>query len=132
MICELHDTEVLTERQTGSHRQLHTPRKGESRLRGLSPGEQNALGAAVWEAHCQACHAEGGIGTRLTRPVLASRRSPELLVDYTRLAMPYGMGGTLTDDEYRAVVAYLLHEHGLLAEDVAVGPASADTFRLEH
>ncbi len=99
--------------------------------RGLSPGEQNALGAAVWEAQCQACHTEGGIGPRLTRPGLASRRSPGLLVDYTRLTMPYGMGGALTDDEYRAVVAFLLHEHGLLPENMAVGTASADTVRLE-
>jgi len=99
--------------------------------RGMSPGEQNALGAAVWEAQCQACHTEGGIGPRLTRPVLASRRSPGLLVDYTRLTMPYGMGGALTDDEYRAVVAFLLHEHGLLPENMAVGTASADTVRLE-
>ena len=99
--------------------------------RTLSPGEQNALGAAVWEAQCQACHSEGGIGPRITRPVLASRRSPGLLVDYTRLTMPYGMGGSLTDDEYRAVVAFLLHEHGLLPENMAVGTASADTVRLE-
>ena len=98
--------------------------------RALSPGEQNALGATVWEAQCRACHNEGGIGTRLTGPVLASRRSPGLLVDYTRLTMPYGMGGTLTDDEYRAVVAFLLHEHGLLPENMAVGNASADTLRL--
>ena len=98
--------------------------------RGLSPGEQNALGAAVWAAQCQACHTEGGIGPRLTGPVLASRRSPGLLVDYTRLTMPYGMGGALTDDEYRAVVAFLLHEHDLLPENMAVGNASADTLRL--
>ena len=96
-----------------------------------SPGDQNALGAAVWEASCRECHNQGGIGPRLTRPVLASRRSPGLLVDYTRLTMPYGMGGTLTDDEYRAVVAYLLHEHGLLPESMSVGSARADTFRLE-
>ncbi len=99
--------------------------------RGMSPGEQNALGAAVWEAQCQACHTEGGIGPRITRPVLASRRSPGLLVDYTRLTMPFGMGGALTDDEYRAVVAFLLHEHGLLPENMAVGTTSADTVRLE-
>jgi hypothetical protein len=45
--------------------------------------------------------------------------------------MPYGMGGALTDDEYRAVVAFLLHEHGLLPENMAVGTTSADTVRLE-
>ena len=100
--------------------------------RGLSPGEQNTLGASVWEAKCRFCHTEGGLGTRITPAGLASYRSVENLVDYIRLAMPYGMGGTLTDDEYRAVVAFLLHEHGLLPANMAVEAASADTFRLEH
>ncbi len=89
------------------------------------------MGAAIWEAQCQFCHTEGGLGPRLTPPGLASYGSVGKLVDYTRGAMPYGLGGTLTDDEYRAVVAYLLHEHGFLPEDVAVGPASVDTFQLE-
>ncbi len=100
--------------------------------RGLSPAEQNALGAEVWGARCAFCHTEGGLGTRITPPGLASYGSLGNLVDYVRLAMPYGMGGTLTDEEYHAVVAFLLHEHGLLPENMAVGPASADTFRLDH
>ena len=50
------------------------------------------------------------------------------MVDYTRLAMPYGLGGTLTDPEYHAVVAYLLHENGLLPLDTAVGPGGSNAF----
>jgi len=100
--------------------------------RGPSPEEQNALGAEIWEAKCQFCHTEGGLGTRITPVVLAQYGSPAGVVDYTRLAMPYGMGGTLTDDEYHAVVAFLLHEHGLIPVDMAVGPASVDTFQLER
>ncbi len=100
--------------------------------RGPSPDEQNTLGASVWEAKCQFCHTEGGLGTRITPSGLAVYGSPGGLVDYTRLAMPYGMGGSLTDDEYRAVAAYLLHEHGLIPDDMAVGTARADTFQLEH
>ena len=99
--------------------------------RGLSPEEQNALGAEIWGARCQFCHTEGGLGTRITPAGLASYGSPAGVVDYTRLAMPYGMGGTLTDDEYHAVVAFLLHEHGLLPENLAVGLESVDTLRLE-
>ena len=100
--------------------------------RGPSPEEQNALGAEIWGARCQFCHTEGGLGTRITPAGLAGYRSPGGLVDYTKLAMPYGMGGTLTDDEYHAVVAFLLHEHGLLPENLAVGLESVDTLRLEY
>ena len=99
--------------------------------RGPSPAEQNALGAEVWGTKCQFCHTEGGLGTRITPAGLAAYGSPGGLVDYTRLAMPYGLGGTLTDDEYHAVAAFLLHEHGLLPENVAVGLESVDTLRLE-
>ena len=98
--------------------------------RGPSPGEQNTLGASVWENKCQFCHTEGGLGTRITPASLASRGSVGNLVDYTRRAMPYGLGGTMTDDEYRAVVAFLLHEQGLLPDSMAVDAATAD-IRLE-
>ena len=100
--------------------------------RGPSPEEQNALGAEVWGARCQFCHTEGGLGTRITPAGLAAYGSAGGLVDYTKLAMPYGMGGTLTDDEYHAVVAFLLHEYGLLPKNVAVGLERADTLRLEY
>ena len=100
--------------------------------RGPSPEEQNALGAEVWGARCQFCHTEGGLGTRITPAGLAAYGSVGGLVDYTKLAMPYGMGGTLTDDEYHAVVAFLLHEHGLLPKNVAIGLEGVDTLRLEY
>ena len=98
--------------------------------RGPSPDEQNTLGASVWENKCQFCHTEGGLGTRITPASLASRGSVGNLVDYVRLAMPYGLGGTLPDEEYRAVGAFLLHEQGLLPDSMAVEAASAD-IRLE-
>ena len=100
--------------------------------RGPSPEEQNALGAEVWGARCQFCHTEGGLGTRITPAGLAAYGSAASLVDYTKLAMPYGMGGTLTDDEYHAVVAFLLHEHGLLPKNVAIWLEGVDTLRLEY
>jgi hypothetical protein len=46
--------------------------------------------------------------------------------------MPYGMGGALTDDEYRAVVAHMLHEHGLLPDTVEVGPMTEDILWSEN
>ena len=96
--------------------------------RGPAAADQHALGATVWETYCGDCHSRGGIGPPVSQVGLAAYRSPQGVVDYTRLAMPYGLGGTLTDPEYHAVVAYLLHENGLLPLDVAVGPGSSNAF----
>ncbi len=98
----------------------------------LSADEQHAAGAQVWEVYCRECHSEGGIGTRISPSALASYRSAGALLDYTRLAMPYGMNGVLTDDEYAAVVAFLLHEHGLLPLETALDPAAAANIPLEE
>ncbi len=78
------------------------------------------MGASIWETYCLECHSPGGIGPRIRASALTAYQTPAGLVSYTRLTMPYGMGGVLSDEEYFAVVAYLLHEFELLSEDVAL------------
>lgn len=98
---------------------------------GPSPAEQDTLGETVWSESCRVCHIEGGIGRPLTKSVLRSYETAQSLVEYTSFAMPYGMGGSLTPEEYRAVTAYLLHRHRLLPSDVPLRAGATDTLQVD-
>lgn len=80
------------------------------------PAEQIVAGAEVYRARCVRCHErEGGIGPALSPQVLFAYGTPQRLVDYVTLAMPYDSAGTLHEEEYWDVVAYLLDGAGLRA-----------------
>jgi S-disulfanyl-L-cysteine oxidoreductase SoxD len=82
---------------------------------GVYTSAQAARGATVFEAHCVACHREGG-----TAPVLAGERFTKSFADATLLAvfttvqttMPRNAPGSLTEKEYVDVVAHLLKLNG--------------------
>lgn len=111
--------------------------------RKLPPGQGNvAQGAALYQAHCAACHGAKGIegpAARLAgtdgfmgwsdplRP-LRVLKYPLLVVsvgarwpyatslfDYVRRAMPHHAPKSLSDDEVYAVTAHLLHLNDLVA-----------------
>ena len=82
------------------------------------PAEQIAAGGAVYQAHCVRCHEQaGGIGPALHPEVLFAYGSPQHLVDYIKLAMPYDSVGSLNEDEYWDVVAHLLDRTSLRIAD---------------
>jgi len=100
---------------------------------GLPPGGATARdGKAIYEAKCQACHGEKGVGSpndRLAGGVgsLASGQTPvktvgsywpyaTTLFDYVRRAMPYTAPKSLTDDEAFAATAYVLYLNGIVGE----------------
>jgi hypothetical protein len=82
---------------------------------GVYTSAQAARGAAVFDAHCVACHREGG-----TAPVLAGERFTRTFADATLLSvfttiqttMPRNAPNTLTEREYVDVVAHLLKLNG--------------------
>ena len=55
------------------------------------------------------------LGPRLSARSLAGYETADRLFNYVRLTMPYGVGGSLSDDRYWAVVAYVVD-----AREVAV------------
>ena len=110
---------------------------------GLPPGSGTvARGAAVYAAQCAACH--GPTGTEGPNDRLVGRepregfpfgQSPQMrsmrtignywpyattLYDYIYRAMPQATPGTLTPDDVYSVVAFLLHENEILAEDAVM------------
>ena len=93
---------------------------------GAQPGggayteEQAAAGQAVYEQSCAACHgielAGSGQAPELTgsafMQVWGERTTSEMFAHIKR-QMPPGGGGSLSDQEYTDIVAYVLHRNGL-------------------
>ena len=93
--------------------------------------EQINNGRALYSTYCASCHEiEGGIGPIITEKVLATRVNAALLFNYNKLNMPYEAGNTLTDDEYWAITAFLLNEHGFVGDSLYITPENAPSILL--
>ena len=91
--------------------------------------EQVAAGDDVYAAECAKCHGDRGQGG--TGPVviggsrrIASYETTERLYDYVSRTMPFDAPGSLAEQQYWDVVAYLLDENELLPADTVLGPES--------
>src|SRR5512134_2108086 len=87
---------------------------------GLFTARQAARGSAVYEKSCASCHGsklEGTTSAPLAGPRFASKwadgkHTVDDLYFVTRTQMPYGSPGTLTDQQYIDVVAFMLQSNG--------------------
>ena len=79
---------------------------------GVYTEEQAEKGAEVFRVHCASCHTESNPvhGSSFLR--VWSGQSLWPLYQFVSMSMPYGGGGTLSSDEYRAVMAYMLQLNG--------------------
>lgn len=100
---------------------------------GLPPGSGDvATGAAVYAAHCLACHGAegagqpndrlvGGHGTLETlnqvRTIGSFWPHASTVFDYIRRAMPFAAPQSLSDDDIYALTAYILYLNGIIDED---------------
>ena len=98
-----------------------------------------AAGQAVYEARCAFCHGEaldGQAGGGRTFPALVGPHTvPDYpnaatLYDYIRRSMPYNRPGSLSDEDTLSVVAFLLNQNGLLADDAVLDPAELSSLLL--
>lgn len=92
---------------------------------------QAEAGQQVYRAACAACHLPNLLGTfeatELAGPNFRSAwggRTAIELLEYTRRTMPLAAPGSLADEEYAAVVAYMLRENGVAAGDAALAFSS--------
>ena len=91
---------------------------------------QLARGEEVYRAQCYACHeVEGSIGVELSSRVLRYYENAGALLAYTRLTMPYSAPGSLSEQEYLDLVAYLVDSRGL-AGGFVLTARSADSVIL--
>jgi S-disulfanyl-L-cysteine oxidoreductase SoxD len=94
-------------------------------------------GKAIYARRCAKCHGangEGKMGPSLVGPQhhLSGYGTADVLFDYTRQVMPADRPGRMQEVEYWAVLAYLLHENGLLPPATALGSATAPQISLDR
>jgi S-disulfanyl-L-cysteine oxidoreductase SoxD len=84
----------------------------------------------VYTAECAECHGqngEGGSGPLLIggNKRIASYQTTKRLYDYVSTTMPFDEPGSLTQDQYWNVIAYLLDANELLPADTVLGSDTA-------
>ena len=116
--------------------------------RGLPPGEGRVEeGQRIYAQKCASCHGENGEGYPFNRlvsepfPITPDTEPVEYaignywpyattLFDYIRRAMPFGQGGTLTDEEVYHLVAFLLYMNGIIDAGTPVNQKTPPQIRL--
>ena len=116
---------------------------------GLPAGSGDvAAGERVYLRQCALCHGRSGEGVEGMSGALVMPYDPDApwppfprtvgnywpyattLFDYVRRAMPSNAPGSLTADEVYAVVAWLLHQNGIVAEDAVMDAQSLPEVRM--
>ncbi len=104
---------------------------------GLPPGRGTAKdGEDLYVAQCASCHGDFGEGIDRWPALIGGRGSlatdqprrtigsfwqhAPMVFDYIRRAMPYAAPQSLSNDEYYALTAYVLHLNELVAEDAVM------------
>ena len=110
-------------------------------------------GRAIYAAQCAACHGDDGRATDIFYALVGGITAADVargrvaglqgaqpsevstlmmlptlttLLDYTARAMPFGAGGSLSNDEVFAVTAYLLHLGGVVDGEFVLDRSSAE------
>lgn len=115
---------------------------------GLPPGQGTAQqGAAVYANKCAVCHGPtgtegpqvplvGGQGSLTTDKPIKTIGSywpyATTLYDYIYRAMPFTAPQSLTPDEVYALVAWLLHENGIIPSDAAMDATTLPAVRMPN
>ena len=116
---------------------------------GLPAGSGDvASGESVYLRQCSACHGRNGEGVEGLSGALILPYDPDApwppvprtvgnywpyattLFDYVRRAMPSNAPGSLTADEVYAVVAWLLHQNGIVAADAVMDAQTLPAVRM--
>ena len=115
---------------------------------GLPPGRGTVpLGATIYAAKCAKCHGAsategpmdrlvGGRQTLTTSTPVKTIGSywpyATTLYDYIQRAMPYDAPQSLTVEEVYSVTAWLLHQNGIIAEDVVVDAVTLPAIQMPN
>jgi S-disulfanyl-L-cysteine oxidoreductase SoxD len=100
-------------------------------------GRQVAQGQAIYARRCARCHGAGGEGKMGPSLIgaqhhLSGYGTADALFDYTQQVMPADRPGRMLEVEYWAVLAYILHENGLLPPGTSLERATAPQIPLDR
>lgn len=103
-------------------------------------------GAGLYLEHCASCHGDGGQGSDDAPPVVGegalalhapagAKRDVEFatagdVFRWVRVAMPGDDPGSLSDEQYAAILAFALHANGVDMSTTSLDEAAADQIRL--
>ena len=100
---------------------------------------QAASGAAVYSARCQQCHGvnlQGQAGPALVGPVfqayVGKSGTAATLYDFTSRQMPADAPGTLTQQQYLDVTAFILSRNGYPAGNLPLTTATLSQVADDH
>lgn len=115
---------------------------------GLPPGQGTVnQGAQVYAAKCAACHGPTGtegpndrlVGGQNTLAISDPVKTvgsywpyATTLYDYIRRAMPFDAPQSLSADEVYSVVAWLLHQNGIIVEDIVTDARTLPQIRMPN
>ncbi len=114
----------------------------------LPPGKGTAKqGEPLYVTHCSGCHGEGGKGN-VARALVGGAGSLQskqpvksigsywpyatTVFDYVRRSIPYTAPMSLSNDEYYAITAYLLHINGIISRNQAIGAKSLPKVKMPN
>ncbi|HLH22485.1 MAG TPA: cytochrome c [Chloroflexota bacterium] len=103
--------------------------------------EQVAAGAEIYASSCASCHGARGEGAGRSAPdaplvvgprALTGFRNAQELYDFTTDSMPQDAPGSLTDEQYWDVVAWLLAQNNISDASAPLGPSTAPGISLRR
>jgi len=101
----------------------------------LPATDQVSRGQQVYAQSCQRCHGvnlEGGSGPAITSVILSKYQVADRLVSYLSKQMPANRPGSLSEQQYYDVTAFILNRRGFLPAGQSLTPANAAQINLRQ
>jgi len=114
---------------------------------GATDGDQAAEGGKLYGKHCAKCHGNAGQGTKKAPPVVGKEALPldppagakvrkdqfhtaQDVAQFVAAKMPANKPGSLTADEYYAILAFDLKANGVDVSNKKIDPTTAAGIKL--
>lgn len=96
---------------------------------------QVTAGHEVYDDNCSSCHGvqlQGISGPALTRSKILKYETADQFESFISSMMPLGAAGSLTQDQYYEVAAYILDQDSLLPQGVTLSSQTAGSINLQQ